>query len=105
MGRVSEASIAPSFYCRRFPSIPFARRALADRGWAAQPRRTLNESGCAGSPECLLEIEIWPQLLDRAIEARPGRAHRTAHNSGYVLERHVEIEIEDDHETVLMAQP
>src|ERR1700674_3803856 len=105
MGRASEASIAPSSYDLRFPSIRFARHAQAGRGPAAQLRQTPNEFGSAGSPECLLEIEIWAQLSYRAIEACPSRAQRTARNCRDVLERHVEIEVENDNETVLMAQP
>src|SRR5216684_4084233 len=102
MGRASEASIAPSSSGRRFPSIPFARRARACRTPAVQYRQKPSESGCAGSPECLLEIEIWAQLLDGAVKARSSRTHRAARDCRHIFERHVEIEVEDDHETFLM---
>src|SRR5258708_35054096 len=104
MGRAGEASLPPASYGWRFRSVPFARRARACRTPAAQYRQKPSGSGCAGSPECLLEIEIWAQLLDGAVEARSCRTHGAAHDCRHIFERHVEIGVEDDHETLLIAE-
>src|SRR5450759_1337208 len=100
-----ETSGASSSAGSIFLATPSGPRALVGPPSKASLRRKRNACLCAGSPECLLNAQIRSQPADRAIEPCARRRDRAAGDSRHVLQRHVQVEVEDDHEPVLMAEP
>src|SRR5450756_297492 len=86
-------------------SALFGPRALKGPPSKARFRRKRNVYPCAGSPECLLNRKVRTQTFDGPVETRARRTDRAARDSCDVLEGHVQVEVENHHETVRMAEP
>src|SRR5450759_30111 len=86
-------------------SALFGPRALKGPPSKARVRRKRNVYPCAGSPECLLNRKVWTQMFDGPVEPSARSSHRAAGDRSDVVERHVQVEVEDDHQTVLVTKP